>query len=266
MDHLFPQGLCAWPKDASLGSLSQWEGFRGSGCSTAWPWGGVTAGCAGEGGAGGLGSPWSKGEWWGKPKEMRGGWSDREARAEGSPSLLAPQRRVLSLPRAQERRQPRHHGPSPPVTEPRLGHGSVLRVTAGLKSPLLHGADDDRPTIVSRMTQVAGMSPPRVTPGALSMPWVAVTDDHRWGGVFSQLWRPGPNTRASRALGTSEAPGRVCCLTLLTTVPGDWSVMTFWKSVLTQGFSGESALGCELQARGLPSALFTTGQQGPVHG
>ena len=31
--------------------------------------------------------------------------------------------------------------------------------------------------------------------------------------------------------------------------------MTFWKSVLTQGSSGEPALGCELQARGLPSAL-----------
>lgn len=40
--------------------------------------------------------------------------------------------------------------------------------------------------------------------------------------------------------------------------------MTFWKSVLTQGSSGEPTLGCELQARGLPLALFTTGQQGPA--
>ena len=39
VDQLFPRGLCAWPKDASLGSLSQWEGFRGLGCSAAWPLG-----------------------------------------------------------------------------------------------------------------------------------------------------------------------------------------------------------------------------------
>ena len=135
MDQLFPRGLCAWPEDASLGSLSQWEGFRGSGCSAARPPGGVTVGSAGEGGAGGLGSPWSKGERCGKPKEMRGGWSGQEARAEGSPSLLAPQRQVLPLPRAQKRRQPRHRGPSPLATEPRLGQGSVLRVTVGLSLP-----------------------------------------------------------------------------------------------------------------------------------
>lgn len=136
VDQLFPRGLCAWPENTSLGSLSQWEGFRGSGCSAAWPWGRVTAGCAGEGGAGGLGSPQSKGERWGKPKEMRGGWSGQEARAEGSSSLLAPQCQALSLPRAQERRQPLIVGPHlRATTEPRLGHGGVLSVTVGLSLP-----------------------------------------------------------------------------------------------------------------------------------
>ena len=45
------------------------------------------------------------------------------------------------------------------------------------------------------------------------MPWAAVTDDHRWGGVLSQLWRPGPKIKGQQGLRPSEAPGRVCCLT-----------------------------------------------------
>lgn len=31
-DQLFPRGLRAWPEDASLGSLSQWDRFRVQRC------------------------------------------------------------------------------------------------------------------------------------------------------------------------------------------------------------------------------------------
>ena len=63
----------------------------------------------------------------------------------------------------------------------------------GPQSPLLDGPDDDRPTIVSRMTQVAGVLPPRVTPGALSMPWAAsqMTTD----GVETRTQNQGPAGR-----------------------------------------------------------------------
>ena len=176
-------------------------------------------------------------------------WGGRGSGRSGRPSE---QRRAVGKSKGVERQleqsegpgggKPLPSGPSAPGTIPAQGPGereapSSWALTSsvgaqpgtwqcpaydrGPQSPLLDGADDDRPTIVSRMTQVAGVSPPRVTSGALSTPWAAVTDDHRWGGVFSQIWRPGPKIKGQQGLRPSEAPGRVRCLTLLTTVPGD---------------------------------------------